>query len=51
MKNLLTSSQPELEKLSLRKEKYIFQEISDQPTSKRTILVRFVDTYIYLDKI
>ena len=29
----------------------MFSQISDQPTQKRVTLVRFVGTYIYVDKI
>ena len=48
--DLLTSSQQELKQLTFKKEKYFFCEISDQPTAKRTNFVRFVGTYIYVDK-
>ena len=30
--------------------KYFFYQLSDQSTSKRTTLVRFAGTYIYLGK-
>ena len=43
---LLTSALLDLKLLILKKEKYIFCEISDQPTPKRVTLVRFVGTYI-----
>ena len=32
-------------------EKYLSCQISDQPNTKRVTLVRFLDTYIYVDKI
>ena len=48
--SLLTSALRELEKLTLKNEKYFFYQISDQPTSKGITLVRFVGTYIYVDQ-
>ena len=49
--NLLTFSFLELKQLAVNKEQYLFYQILDQPTPKRTTLAGFVGTYIYVDKI
>ena len=36
---------------TLKKEQYFFSQIADQPTSQKTILLRFLPTDVYLDEI
>ena len=51
MANLLTSGLLEPKQQTLKKEQYFSYQISDQPISKRTALLRFLPTGVYLDKI
>ena len=49
--NLFSSALLELKYLTLQKEQYFFYQISDEPTAKRTTLLMFVGTYVYVDEI
>ena len=49
--NLFSPALLELTYLTLKKEKYFFHQISDQPPAKRTTLLMFVGTYLYVDEI
>ena len=49
--SLLTSTILELKSLTLKNEQYYFHQISDQPTLKKTTLLRSLHTGVYLDKI
>ena len=49
--NLFSSALLELKYLTLKKEQYFFYQMSDQPTAKRTTLLMFVGTYVYVDEI